>query len=148
MKTQYQITMLAAKAHRKIWSKGANVSLQTKKSQRVCAEWQKKTLALHGKRLEAEVPLDGTGRSQKIDLVDWKTRTAYELKSSPNNVHMEIYRDVFKALVFNRRNPRRAIKTMVFIAPKAGMGKLGPTFPKDVQAIARGLKLKLILAGI
>jgi hypothetical protein len=73
---------------------------------------------------------------------------AYELKSSPNNVQMEIYRDVFKALVFNLRNPDIAVKTLVLIAPKAGIEKLGKTFPKDVQAIASRLDLQLELAGI
>jgi len=61
---------------------------------------------------------------------------------------MEIYRDVFNVLVFNQRNPQTTIKTLVFIAPKIGVQKLGKTFPADVQKIANGLKLKLILEGI
>lgn len=105
-------------------------------------------LGKYGERFKDEVQLNESSPVQRIDLVDLKTRTAYELKSSPNNVHMEIYRDVFKALVFNQRNPRNPIKTLVFIAPKAGMQKLGKTFPGDVQKIAKGLKLELILKGI
>jgi len=148
MNTQDTVVEYAAKAHRGIWSAGRHVSKQTKKSQQVCAVWQDAVLGEYGERFKAEVPLNESGPAQRIDLVDWKTRTAYELKSSPNNVHMEIYRDVFKALVFNQRNPRNPIKTLVFIAPKAGMQKLGETFPRDVQQIAKGLKLELILEGI
>jgi len=111
-------------------------------------EWQNAVLEKYGERFEAEVSLKESGPAQRIDLVDWKTRTAYELKSSPNNVHMEIYRDVFKTLVYNQRNPRKLIKTLVFIAPKAGIQKLGESFTGDVKKIAKGLKLKLILEGI
>ena len=148
MKTQDPIVAFAAKAHRRIWSAGRDVSKQTRKSQRVCSEWQDAVLSEYGERFEAEVSLDESGPAQRIDLVDWKTRTAYELKASPNNVHMEIYRDVFKALVFNRRHPQNPIKTLVFIAPKAGIQKLGETFPRDVKAIAKVLKLELILEAI
>ena len=42
----------------------------------------------------------------------------------------------------------KAIRTLVFIAPKAGIEKLGRTFPHDVQTIAKGLNLELILEGI
>ena len=148
MNTQGTVVEYAAKAHRRIWSAGHDVSKQTKKSQQVCKVWQHAVLGKYGERFEAEVSLNESGPAQKIDLVDWQTSTAYELKSSPNNVHMEIYRDVFKALVYNQRHPRNPIKTLVFIAPEAGIQKLGETFPGDVQKIAKGLKLELILEGI
>lgn len=62
-----------------------------------------------------------------------------------NNVHMELYRDLFKTLVFNERIQTGKIKTLVFIAPKVGIQKLGAAFPKNVQAISArlGLSLKL-----
>ncbi len=148
MNTKDTVVAYAAKAHRRIWSAGRDVSKQTKKSQQVCKEWQNAVLGEYGERFKVEEPLSESGPAQKIDLVDRKTHTAYELKSSPNNVHMEIYRDVFKALVYNQRNPRKPIKTLVFIAPKAGIQKLGETFPRDVQKIAKGLKLELILEDI
>jgi hypothetical protein len=148
MSTQDAVVAYAAEAHRQIWSDGRDVSKQTKKSQHVCEVWQDAVLDAYGERFQAEVPLNESGPAQRIDLVDRQTGTAYELKVSPNNVHMGIYRDVFKALVFNQRNLRTPIKTLVFIAPKAGMVKLGATFPGDVQKIAKGLKLELILEGI
>lgn len=145
MSTEDEIVAYAAEAHRQIWSPGSNVSEQTKKSQQFCVVWQDVVLERFGSRFAAEVPLNESGPAQKIDLVDLRNRVAYEVKASPNNVHMEIYRDVFKALVFNERNPTKPIKTLVFIAPKVGIQKLGATFPRDVQAIAArmGLTLKL-----
>lgn len=145
MNIEDKVTEIATEEHRKVWSSGSDVSAQTKKSQRVCIAWQRAVEKKIPKRFSAEVPLDKKGRSQKIDLVDEKDRVPYELKSSPNNVHMEIYRDVFKALAFNERSPDKTIKTLVFLAPQEGIKKLGVTFPKDVQTISArvGLKLKI-----
>ena len=145
MSTEDEVVAFAEHAYRESWSAGGNVSEQTNKSQRVCTTWQKAVRDHFGSRFAAEVSLNESGTAQKIDLVDEQDRVAYELKSSPNNVHMEIYRDVFKALVFNERNPKQRITTLVFIAPKKGIQKLGPTFPKDVQTISARMDLTLKL---
>jgi hypothetical protein len=143
------VCALAGRFHKKHYSSGSGVSEQTKKAQRVCREWQQRVLKeFPSARFEKEVSLDGRGARQKIDLVDWVTRTAYELKVSPNNIHMEVYKDVFKALVYNKRNPHKKLRRLVFIAPAAGIDRLGSEFPKDVAAITRGLKLKFSLAKI
>lgn len=142
-----QVVALAAKAHAAIWSAGNDVSVQTKKAQATCKRWQQAVRQKFLNRFQAECRINGLkgGPSQKIDLVDLGERVAYELKSSPKNVHMEIYRDVFKTLVFNERNPAERLNTLIFIAPKTGIQKLGSEFPKDVQAISSrmGLELKL-----
>jgi len=147
MKVEDQVVALAAEAHASHWSAGSDVSAQTRKAQAICTRWQEAVTRKFSDRFQAECGINGTkgGPSQKIDLLDLEDRAAYELKSSPNNVHMEIYRDVFKTLVFNERNPEEHLKTLVFIAPKTGIQKLGADFPKDVQAISSrlGLKLKL-----
>src|SRR5690606_8526091 len=98
-----------------------DVSSQTKKSQQTCKAWQEAVLAEFGERFIREHPLNESGPCQKIDLLDTEARVAYEMKVSKNNVHMEIYRDVFKSLVFNERNPKNAIKTLVFLAPAEGI---------------------------
>jgi hypothetical protein len=147
MSTEDQVVALAAEAHRTGWSAGNDVSAQTRKAQDTCKRWQQAVKKRFGGRFQGEHGINGekAGPSQKIDLVDVEDRVAYELKASPNNVHMEIYRDVFKALVFNERNPMERITTIVFIAPTAGIQKLGARFPKDVQTISArlGLVLKL-----
>lgn len=147
MTIEDQVVSLAAQAHGTYWSAGKDVSTQTRKAQNTCKHWQQAVMQRFQSRFQAECGINGEkgGPSQKIDLVDVEERVAYELKSSPNNVHMEIYRDVFKALVFNERNPTECIKTLVFIAPTAGIKTLGIVFPKDVKAISArlGLSLKL-----
>jgi hypothetical protein len=57
---------------------------------------------------------------------------------------MEIYRDVFKVLVYNRRVKKEQRMTkLMFIAPQKGIKKLGSPFLRDVKAIVLKLKLKL-----
>ncbi|MEO7933303.1 MAG: hypothetical protein ABIT76_09115 [Chthoniobacterales bacterium] len=143
-----EVVGLACHCHCKGWAAGKDVGAQTRRSNTVCRAWQEEVKAKFPDRFHPEHRLNKTGRSQQIDLVDLEDRVAYELKSSPNNVHMEIYRDVFKALVFNRRNPDVAVRTLVFIAPAAGLEKLGKDFPNDIAAIAAELKLDLILRPI
>lgn len=150
MLIENQIVAMAARSHNFSWSSGKDVSAQTKKAQSTCLLWQQEVLKIFGPRFRCECSINGDipGPSQKIDLVDIEERVAYELKSSPNNVHMEIYRDVFKALVFNERNPANKILSLVFIAPKEGIRKLGPSFPKDVQTISAKLGLVLKIREI
>ena len=143
-----RVSALAGCCHKKHYSPGQGVSEQTKKAQRVCREWQQRVLKEFPDRFAIEVPLGGRGAKQRIDLVDWATHTAFELKVSPHNTHMEVYRDVFKALVYNIRNPRRKLRHLVFIAPAGGIDSLGTEFPKDVAAITQGLKLKFSLEKI
>jgi len=147
MSIEDQVVALATQAHMTCWSSGNDVSAQTRKAQDTCRRWQQSVQERFGSRFKEECSINGEkgGPSQKIDLVDVEDRVAYELKASPKNVHMEIYRDVFKALVFNERNSSERVTTLVFIAPKAGIQKLGDTFPKDVQTISArlGLVLKL-----
>ena len=98
-----RLVELAAIAHRECWSHECNVSEQTRKSQNACKRWQELVLNEFAKRFTAEKAIGENSTGQKIDLVDETDRSAYELKASKNNAHMEIYRDVFKALVRLRR---------------------------------------------
>jgi len=141
-----KITELAAACCKRHYSHGKSVSRQTMKAQKACREWQSRVLEKFPDRFAKEVPLGGSGARQRIDLVDWKTLTAFELKVAPHNVHMEVYKDVFKALVYNMRNPRNRLQCLVFIAPAKGIESLGTEFPNDVAAISRrlGVKLKLV----
>lgn len=141
----------AATAHSEKWTRGKDVSLQTKKAQNVCKAWQNAVEQKFPGQFDREHPIrEGAGgSSQKIDLVSRNARTAYELKASPNNVHMEIYRDVFKVLVYNvRREKKHRMEKLVFVAPREGIAKLGDQFLVDVKAIALKLELKLEVWGL
>lgn len=150
MNTEDHVVALAAKAHSAGWAAGNDVSAQTRKAQNVCKCWQDAVKKKFGNRFKVECGFseEKRGPSQKIDLLDIEERVAYELKSSPNNTHMEIYRDVFKALVFNERNPEQKITTLVFVPPDAGIEKLSGAFVEDVQAICARIGLTLKLRGL
>ena len=154
MRTINQVVNLALKAHQEIWAAGNNVAEQTRRAQKTCKLWQKLVADKYPKRFLAEHGLKKKGLGQKIDLVDTKDGVAYELKASPNNVHMEIYRDVFKALVFNqvnRLNKKKEVEyeepvaTLVFIAPASGIARLGKEFVEVVQDIAQAQDLVLMI---
>jgi len=118
-------------AHRK-WRKGVDVSRQTRLSVEINNDWQARALSVD-KAIRAEVELPGVHK-QRIDLVDIAAHSAYELKVSPNNVHMEFYRDIFKVLIFNQlSDPKQRVNKLYFLAPRAGLQGMGPM--KD-QAIA------------
>ena len=144
-----RIISIADEVHRRLWRQGKRVSSQTKRSTRVCKIWQALVEDLVGTRAKGEVPISKNSKNQRIDLVDIHSRTAYELKASKNNVHMEIYRDVFKVLVFNlRRDDMPRLRRLVFIAPAEGLNALGDDFIRDVRTILKSHKLRLELAPI
>lgn len=143
-----RVTDLAFESHGRRWSEGKDVSEQTKKSHDVCRDWQAAVERELGNRCRAEFSISDDRTAQKIDVLDVETMTAYELKASKNNVHMEVYRDVFKVLVFNLRNPSNPIRALVFIAPRAGIDRLGEEFVSDVQKISEKNGLRFTLEGI
>jgi hypothetical protein len=98
--------------------------------------------------LVKEHALGADGVNERLDLVDCRERVAYELKASRNNPHMECYRDVFKALVFNRLNPRNRLQKLVFITPGEGAGRLEKPFTEEVRAIASKAGLEVEIAPI
>jgi hypothetical protein len=122
-------------AKKETWKRGSDVSAQTKAAQRISLEWQKDVLAHFGKRFRNEYPVAPLG-NERIDLVDETDGIAFELKVSPNNVHFEFYRDIFKVAVHNRESHSLKIKRLVFITPEEGVAKLRSSFVKSVSAIA------------
>jgi len=132
-----RVVQLALKAHNECWIEGGTVSDQTKKSQKTCTRWQELTRKAFKERFSVEKPIGDQGSKQKIDLVDKISRVAYELKASKNNVHMEIYRDVFKILVHNLRLPDERLKALVFIAPEEGRKAVADDFLDDVKSLTR-----------
>jgi hypothetical protein len=148
MKMEMLIVISARKAHGQAWKRGSHVGTQTKSAIAVCQSWQNAIRKEFGDRFVPEHLCGMDGVNQKIDLVDTKERVAYELKVSPNNTHMEFYRDVFKVLVFNRRNPKNKLRKLIFITPEEGAAKLRKSFTDDVRAIAFEAGLEVEVAAI
>ena len=147
-KTESLVVAYAREAHKQVWTTGSNVSKQTRSAQAVCRVWQDVVRTELGDRFAAEHRLGDDDVNEKIDLVDIKERVAYELKVSENNPHMEFYRDIFKALVFNRRNPNNKLRKLIFITPEVGAVKLDKAFGDDVKAIALEAGLVVQIARI
>ena len=61
---------------------------------------------------------------------------------------MEFYRDIFKVLVFNRRNRKNRLRKLIFITPENGAVKLDKAFCDDVRAIASEAGLDVEVAPI
>jgi hypothetical protein len=111
--------------HNKFWSKDKSVSTQTSLAHKLTREWQNKLVKIDADRYKAEFISNSQrgNRSHKIDLVDVKERTAYELKVSPNNAHFEFYKDVFKIIYAN--NEKKLIDKLIFCCPAAAKVQLG-----------------------
>jgi hypothetical protein len=127
------------KIHNESWNEGSDVNNQTKLSIRITSKWQDSLVSLNPSRYIKEfIVNDQSVSSSRIDLVDIKTKTAYELKVSPNNPHHEFYRDIFKVLYANREVVK--IEKLIFICKQEGINKLGYL---GEFALSETFKLKL-----
>ena len=98
------------------------MSSATRLAIEITREWQRDVTRAN-RYYKAEFPVHELG--EKIDIVDLKRKIAYELKVSPNNTHMEFYRDVFKVLAHNQaaRSGER-LKQLIFLTPEKGAVRL------------------------
>lgn len=148
MNTKSIVVEYARETHRQTWTRSSDVSTQTKAAISVCQVWQEVVRKHFGQRMVAEHGLGDGKMNEKLDLVDVQDRVAYELKASPNNTHFEFYRDVFKVLVFNQRNPGSPLKTLVFITPEEGARSLRKPFTDEVIKIASVAGIVVEVIGI
>ena len=148
MTAETRVVELARQTLRKLWGAGNDVGAQTRSANAVCRQWQIAVLEEFGEQFVAEVGLGGKDTRQRIDLVDKAQRIAYEMKVSPNNPHHEFYRDIFKVLVYNRREPQKALKRLIFLTPAEGAAKLSKPFVEDVRQIASRLGVQIKIEGL
>lgn len=122
----------------------SDVSEATRAAQKVCRMWQEWLRTLEDPNIECEVPVAPEALSERIDVVDFGSRTAFELKVSPNNPHFEFYKNVFKAIQFNKSHPDKAITSLVFLNPghrgavlERGLGKTAVSVAHDYGIAVR-----------
>ena len=116
------IVSAAQGRHVKHWRLTGQEGLGDRLASRITSEWQAAVIAAHGDSLVAEYSV-APHLNERIDLVDTAQNIAYELKVSPNNIHFEFYRDIFKVIVA-RDNRLPALNRFIFIAPTAPAGRL------------------------
>ena len=97
-----------------------SVDDHTKSAQVICTEWQKE---IAGADIGIEVAICPDAK-EKIDVIDYNAKTAYELKVSGKNVEHEFYKAIFKILTFNNNYPNKQIQKFVFITEEKGITSL------------------------
>jgi hypothetical protein len=116
------VVQLAREAYQRGWSRTVDVSASTRESQAISRDWQSRVRAADGARFADEVRVSAEFR-ERIDLIDYRTATAYEMKVSGKNPTHEFFKDVFKVLEHNLSGGGR-IKRLVFLTDGAGVARL------------------------
>ncbi len=122
-----KIVEAARIAHRRYWRATSDESTGDKQASRVTRAWQDSVVSTN---VEREVPA-GEGLRERIDIVDFSTGTAYELKVSGKNPHHEFYKDIFKILTYNHHHGT-GLARLIFITEKNGVASLEKGLGKAV----------------
>jgi hypothetical protein len=128
------------------WTPNAAVDVATRKAQRITASLQRHLLERDRNRFEKE--LEVPGLKERIDVFDRIDQVTYELKVSPNNTHMEFYRDIFKVIAFNRLSPEQRIRELVFMIPEEGAAKIRQGLGFFAVKIASELGFHVSIEGL
>lgn len=120
--TVQKVIDLACDAHRTHWRMSRDEGTGDVLASLVTSTWQDSIKTWDDKRFAVECRI-ADHLKERIDVVDLISGAAFELKVSPNNVHMEFYRDVFKAIIArDHRVPQ--LRKFIFLAPQRGADKL------------------------
>ena len=112
----------------------------------VTEKWQQVLMRSGNGRFAVEYRIADHLR-ERIDVVDLVAGTAYEMKVSPNNVHMEFYRDIFKAILA-RDNRLPTLTRFVFLTPAAAAAKLSRGMGKAVAEDGARLGLSIEVVAL
>lgn len=128
------------------WAQGDDEGRGDRMAITVTQNWQEQIGKLTD--ISTEVPVYDTAQS-RIDVVDAKTKTAFELKVTQNNPHHEIYKDIAKVLVYNESNPSKKLKRLVFITGNDAARRLQRGFhAKAIEVMRKNLALAIDIVGI
>ena len=134
----------AREAHATHWRMSGDEGTGDKLAKLITDKWQAKLKNHNQERFAIEYQV-ASHLKERIDVVDLVSGIAYELKVSPNNVHMEFYRDIFK-VILTRDNRLSHLKKFVFLTPAQGASKLrrgmGKAVIDDAEKI--GLSIEVI----
>ncbi len=122
MTDQEIVVRLAGEVHANHWQMSGNVSTGDQLATLITSTWQKRLQEAVPGRFEIEYKI-APHLNQRIDVVDVVNGITYELKVSPNNVHMEFYRDIFK-VILARDNRLPNLTRFVFLTPENSAAKL------------------------
>jgi hypothetical protein len=143
-KLNNEIITAAKTAHQQFWRATSDESTGDKQASAVTKTWQH---AVESEHIRPEVPV-AVHLQEKIDLVDFSTATAYEMKVSGKNAGHEFYKDIFKVLVYNQHKDQK-LRTLVFITEQHGADKLNRGLGEAViEAVRQDTFLDILVIGI
>ena len=137
------IIKAARGAHRRFWQPTIDESAGDKQAFAVTVAWQNSVVS---RNVQCEVPIQ-ENLNEKIDVVDFSTDTAYEMKASGKNAGHEFYKDIFKVIVYNRNHDRK-LKRLVFITERKGISRLDRGLGKTVIESAMEYNIEINLEEI
>lgn len=138
----YMIIETIQNIHGKYRLYEGSVSTHTKSAQKITKEWQH---AIKSDKISVEVKVSPEN-NEKIDVIDIRTSTAYELKVSGKNTHHEFYKDLAKVITYNEYQDNK-LKKLVFISEASGIESLKSRLDSRFIALIRrlhGLELNFI----
>ena len=138
-----EIIEAAKTAHKQHWRVTSDESTGDRQAFAVTKAWQ---TAVASEEVRIEVPV-ADNLNEKIDIVDFSTAIAYEMKVSGKNPHHEFYKDIFKVIVYNRRHDRK-LERLVFITEKDGADRLSKGLGKAVMESCEQYGMSITVIGI
>ena len=124
-----------------------DVRYATKQANEISQIWQDRLLNIDSERYKKEVNIGGK-LGEKIDLVDFREKVAYELKVSGENPGHEFYKDLFKVLVFNQNYNMIKLQRLVFITEGKGIDKLEKGLGKAAADFLQQFNIAVELARL
>jgi hypothetical protein len=141
-----KIIRIAREVHRQHWRMSGDEGTGDKLAAVVTEGWQNFVLSELPGRFAKERKI-ADHLNERIDLVDMEAGIAYELKVSPNNDHMEFYRDIFKVLVA-RNHTLPDLKAFYFICPREAVSRYKRGLRKAVLEESARLGFSLSVAEL
>lgn len=130
-------------AHRRFWRATTDESEGDKQATAVTTAWQR-SVASKDVKCEVRIRED---LNEKIDVIDFSTSTAYEIKVSGKNAGHEFYKDIFKVLVYNQNHDKK-LEQLVFITEKEGVTRLSKGLGKAILESVAAYNLNITLVEI
>jgi hypothetical protein len=120
----------------------STVSEHTKNAQLIAKSWRSAVHQLDPDRFHIEAMVTPE-LDQKIDIVDTETGSAYEFKVSGKNAWAEFYKDIVKALIWNKKRNKKLSRLVFITEEKFGRPFLNAPMPRAFINYVADLGLKV-----
>ncbi len=138
------IIKAAKAAHKLHWRATSDVSTGDRRASKVTQAWQEAVASTDSVEIEERV---ADGLSERIDVIDHSTATAYEMKVSGKNPHHEFHKDIFKVFVNNHHHDKK-LRRLRFITEEDGADRLRKGLGEAVMRLCAQQNLDVQVVGI